>query len=742
MRFAALVFALVATAPARAQDADSPAAGESRAPRPRVGLVLSGGGARGAAHIGVLRVLEELHVPVDAVAGTSMGSIIGGLYAAGLSPDQIQDAIAGVAWGEAFKDKPPRSNSSYRRKQDDRDFLVSLELGLHSDGFSFSRGLLQGQNLGLLLKHFAAGAELIEDFDSLPIPYRAVATDAITGDPVVLDSGDLAQAMRASMSVPGVFEPIEIDGRLLVDGGMSAQTPISVARRMGVDVLIVVDLTDEEDVPADAINTPFTLLGHLLLMVVTRNAREELGSLALDDILIQPNLEGYSSVDFAAANQMVPPGELSARALTWRLKELAIPEDEFEARVHEIRRTLNEHVRIDRVVVLNDSKLGDDVILERLDVRIGEQTDLRTLKEGIDEVYGLGYFESVTYDLERRGGENVMVVRANRKSWGPNYARFGLELSSDFQGRSVFSAGTRILATEMNKRGGEWITDLQIGNVSLIRTAFYQPLDRGLRWFVEPSVEYGRDTLDIYTRAGARVAEYQIEKSLVGIEGGYVFGNWAELRAGYDFGEGKGHRRTGDPSLPSGNFGIGELFVAFESDTLDSWDFPTSGQFTATRVRFLREGLGAEQDVETLEFLGSVTRTQGKFTTTAWSRIGVSDDAPQIQNFHAVGGLFNLSGLADDQLIGRSAGMVGLGLRKRFGDLEATLQRNTYIGVTGELGGAWLDGESFTNSSLVAAGSLYLAMDTVAGPFYLAWGHAEGGSDRLYLIVGRTISKL
>lgn len=742
MRIATLFLALAAVAPLRARDADRTAEEAAPARRPRVGLVLSGGGARGAAHIGVLRVIEELHVPIDAVAGTSMGSIIGGLYAAGLSPDEIQDAIEGVAWGEAFKDKPPRSNSSYRRKQDDRDYLVSLELGLHSDGFSYSRGLLQGQNLGLLLKHFAAGAELVEDFDSLPIPYRAVATDAITGAPVVLDSGDLAQAMRASMSVPGVFEPIEIDGRLLVDGGMSAQTPVSVARRMGVDVLIVVDLTEEEDVSTDAINTPFSLLANLLLMVVTRNAREELGTLSLRDVLIKPDLGAYSSADFGAASQMVPPGERGARALAWRLREFSIPEDEFDLRIAGIRRELREQVRIDRVVVLNDSKLADEVILERLDLRVGTETDLRTLQAGIDEVYGLGYFESVTYDLERRGGENVMVVRAKRKSWGPHYARFGLQLSSDFQGRNVFSAGTRILFTEMNASGGEWVTDAQIGDVSLLRSAFYQPLDRGLRWFVSPHVEYGRKNLDIYTRAGARAAEYQVEKLFAGFEGGYVFGNWAELSAGYDYGEGKGHRRTGDPSLPSGSFGIGELFMAFEADTLDSWDFPTDGSFLNAKLRLLREDLGAEQDVEAVELNASTTRTRDKYTSTAWARVGYSDEAPQIQNFHSVGGLFNLSGLADDQLIGSSAGMLGFGLRKRFGDLEATLQRNTYLGVTGELGGAWFDGESVTTKSLVAAGSLYLAMDTLVGPFYLAWGHAEGGHDRLYLVLGRTVHRL
>ncbi len=214
------------------------------------------------------------------------------------------------------------------------------------------------------------------------------------------------------------------------------------------------------------------------------------------------------------------------------------------------------------------------------------------------------------------------------------------------------------------------------------------------------------------------------------------------LSVGYDVGEGKGHRRTGDPSLPSGAFGIGEVYVGFESDTLDSWDFPTTGQFTVAKAKFLREDLGAEADVDALELLGSVTRTQGKYTTSAWTRIGLSDNAPQVQNLNTVGGLFNLSGLAEGQLIGRSAGMAGIGLRKRFGDLEATLQRNTYVAVTGEVGGAWFDGESFTASSLVPAASLYLAMDTLAGPFYLAWGHAEGGSDRVYLVVGRTIHKL
>lgn len=704
--------------------------------------MLSGGGARGAAHIGVLRKLEELNIPIDAVAGTSMGSIIGGLYAAGLSPDQIQDAIAGVAWGEAFKDKPSRSNMSMRRKQDDREYLIALELGIHSDGFSYSRGLLQGQNLGLLLKQFAAGAELVEDFDELPIPFRAVATDAVTGEPVVLGSGDLAQAMRASMSVPGVFEPIEVDGRLLVDGGLSAQTPISVARRMGVDVLIVVDLTIEEDVSPDAISTPFTLLAHLMLKAVTSNAQIELGQLSSDDILIKPNLEGFSSASFDSAVSMIQPGETAAEALAWRLSSLSIPTDEFHHRVQLIRRQLSDHVRIDRVVVLNESRLADEVILERLNIQTGVQTTLPQLQHSIDQVYGLGYFETVSYDLERRGGENVLVVRVKSKSWGPNYARFGLQLSSDFQGRSVFSAGTRLLFTELNSRGGELVTDVQFGDTSLLRSEFYQPLDLGLNWFVAPRVEFGRNNLDIYDTSGSRVAEYQIEKYFGALDVGYVLGNWGEIRTGYELGNGKGNRRTGSPALPSGNFNIGEAFVGFEADTLDTWAFPSTGDYLSTKFRVLREGIGAEVDSDVFEVAGSATRTRSKYTTTLWGHVGVSNDGLDYQNVQGVGGLFNLSGLADDQLIGQRAGMLGLGLRKRFGDLEATLQRTTYVGATLETGGAWFEDESVTLDSLLTAGSLYLAMDTVIGPFYLAWGHAEGGHDRLYLVLGRTFQRL
>lgn len=723
-----------------ARDADEDPAGPGPAgPRPRVGLVLSGGGARGAAHIGVLRVLEELDIRVDAIAGTSMGSIIGGLYAAGLSPDEIEDAIGGVAWGETFSDKPPRSHMSLRRKRDQRDFMVALELGLKRGGFAYSRGIFQGQNLDLLIKRFAATAELIEDFDALPIPYRAVATDAATGESVVIDSGDLATAMRASMSVPGVFEPVLLDGRLLVDGGLSAQTPVHVVRRMGVDVVIVVDLTVEDDVSASALNTPFGLLANLLMLDVTRNARNDLDSLEDRDVLIKPDLGTFTSTDFANAVAIIGPGEDAARSMAWRLREFSCSPGEFDDYLASMRRERKNAFRVDRIVVRNGSRLSDDVILGRLGVEAGDIVDFEHLQSGIEYVYGLGYFEKVTYDIQSRGGENVLVLHVERKEWGPVYARFGLELHSDFRGNSGFDAGTRILVTEVDAYGAEWITDVQIGDYNLIRTAFYQPLERSLSWFVEPSVSYSVDNFDIFLSDGSRVAEYQLEELRADVDLGYTFGNWGEVRAGIARGAGKGSRVTGSPFFPSGNYDLGALDAQFETDTLDRWDFPSAGEYLRARFEMQLEELGSSQTIGITEVDATIARSLSSYTVHAWTTASISDRDPQTQNVHGIGGLFRLSGLAEDELLGQVAGMAGLGVRKRFGDLESIVRQNTYLGLTLETGGAWFPDDSMTLDSMRVAGSLFVAMDSFVGPMYAAWGHAEGGRDRLYLVLGRSV---
>src|SRR5579862_6625201 len=268
-------------------DAQSASADGTR--RPRIGLVLSGGGARGAAHIGVLKMLDKLHVPIDVIAGTSMGAVVGGLYASGMSGDEIEHAMAGLSWQAAFRDRPPRTELDYRRKEEDREYLVNLPLGLQGRRLVIPKGLVQGQLLTETLRKLTLPVARVTDFDKLPTPFRAVATNLETGAAVILADGDLTTAMRASMSVPGIFAPVEYRNQLLVDGGLADNLPIDVARSMGVDILIVVDAGFPLQ-PSKMLNSLPSITNQMLAILLRRNIERDLSTLSPKDIVVSPQL--------------------------------------------------------------------------------------------------------------------------------------------------------------------------------------------------------------------------------------------------------------------------------------------------------------------------------------------------------------------------------------------------------------------------------------------------------------------
>ena len=291
----------------------------------RVGLVLSGGAARGLAHIGVLKALEEQGVVIDAIAGTSMGAVVGGLYAAGYSIAELEQLATELDWQQALSDAPPREDIPFRRKQDDRDFLVKQKLSFRDDGtLGLPLGVLQGQNLAVLLEKLFARAGAVDDFDDLPIPFRAVAADISTGEAVVFSHGHLALAVRASMSIPAVLTPVEVDGRLLVDGGISNNIPVDIARSMGVDRVIVVDIGSPL-ASTESLQTVFNILNQSVALLTRRNSEAQLATLQQQDILIQPELAGFGITDFARAQGMMDAGYRAADALQWRLVALSQP---------------------------------------------------------------------------------------------------------------------------------------------------------------------------------------------------------------------------------------------------------------------------------------------------------------------------------------------------------------------------------------------------------------------------------
>src|ERR1700676_1810860 len=397
--------------------------------RPRICLVLSGGGARGMAHIGVLKVLEELKVPIDCIAGTSMGAVVGGLYASGMTAAQIDTTIRSMDWQEAFRDAPPRRDLAFRRKQDHRNFLVRLPLGLKHGQILLPKGFIQGQKLQETLRQLTLPFSNSTDFDLLPTPFRAVATDLESGNAVLMEKGDLAIAMRASMSAPGVFAPVELNGRLLVDGGLAANLPINVARAMHADILIVSDVSFPLQ-PRAALDSALSISRQMLAILLRKDSDRQRGSLSPQDILIEPNLGSAAATDFTAPASIIAGGEAAGREATAALYVYSVDDTayrEYLARraTREPGRPLIQFVRVDE-----QSKRYEKTIVAEMKPLLGKPLDLDQVGKHITDLYGLGNFETLDYSLvEQRTGtgttsgtaggdqESGLEVRARRKSW-------------------------------------------------------------------------------------------------------------------------------------------------------------------------------------------------------------------------------------------------------------------------------------------------------------------------------------
>ncbi len=370
--------------------------------RLRVGLVLGGGGARGIAHIGVLKMLEELRIPVDCVAGTSMGSIIGGLYASGMTPEQMSEAVQRIDWPKAFTDGPPRADLPFRTKQEQRVLLTNSGVGIKDGSVQLPRSLLQGQNLSLLLEELALPVAEIRDFDRLRIPYRAVATDLATGNPVVLSSGNLATAMRASMSIPSALAPVELDGKMLVDGGVADNLPVDVARALcKPDIIIAVDV-GAPLAPASELTSVLSITAQLTTILTVRNTEQQLKTLGSKDFRITPNLGDLSSIDFNRSAEAIQIGYAAAQDQRSALSRLSTSPDDYRAYLAaRPDRPSTDHPVIDFIRINNNTRLADAVIEKQVHLQPGEQLDPE--------------------QLNRKASFNRSAIRWSRKTARPGW---------------------------------------------------------------------------------------------------------------------------------------------------------------------------------------------------------------------------------------------------------------------------------------------------------------------------------
>lgn len=751
-----LLAALFLLLPAAGQSfaADSfPGGTSTPSGRPKVGLVLSGGGARGAAHIGVIRVLEEMRIPIDYIGGTSMGSIVGGFYAAGMNPDELEEILLTLDWDAAFRDRPKREDLNFRRKEDGDDYPISLQLGIRDWKLKMPKGLLQGQNLNAILASLTLPVATVDDFDDLHIPFRAVAADIETGEKYVFTGGSLAEAMRASMSIPGVFAPVEIGGKILVDGGIARNLPVDVVREMGADVVIAVDISTPL-AKKENLQSALSITAQLSTILTRRNTERQIASLEEKDILIVPPLGKMSAGDFAGAGKAVPIGEDAAREAAGRLRRYSVSEDEFQRYLARQRAGERTPPRIDFVQVETDSNLAPEVISADLHVQPGQELDFGKLKEDIDKIYGTGLFERIDSSIVERDGRTGLLVKTVRKSWGPNYLVFGLELESDLDGGSNFNFSTRLTATEINRWGGEWRTDLQVGERPRLLTEFYQPLGAYSDYFIAPRLELEEFTTLLFI-GDTPISNYRVARRAVAFDIGRSFDTWGEMRLGYFREKADAEAKIGgvvgalleeNVGLPLGlqtlgnqKFDTGALEARFAYDTYDSVNFPKRGAKGDLRFLLARESLGSDDSFDSVGGRLSKAFTRDWNTLVLFGQGGtVLDGRAAIQNTFSLGGLFRLSGLTKDQLRGQHSLFGALALYRQFwGRSAAPPNLPVYLGLSLEAGNVWQDSDDITFSSLIPAGSAFLGLDTILGPVYVAYGVAEGGHDAFYFFLGR-----
>lgn len=736
--FFGLIGGLLVFAAGTLQDAraDSHETGSEDRPRPRIGLVLGGGGARGAAHIGVLKELERLRIPIDAIAGTSMGAIVGGLYATGVNAEELEELVGSLDWGSALTDKSAREHLSFRRKQDEREFPINFELGIRGTELLLPKGVIQGQKLDLLLRELTLRASHITDFDDFPIPFRAIASDIVAGEAVVMDSGDLTMAIRASMSVPGVFAPAHVDGRLLVDGGLIGNLPIDVMKAMGVDIIIAVDV-EFPLYKAEELESVLTISEQMLTILIRKETLRQIDTLADSDILIRPKLDMYASTNFGDITETIQPGQQAVIDQTARLQELSLPESDWGPYLAQRTLQLNDNTELDFVRVVHDGKLAPQVLESRLSVHAGDTINADILANNADRLYGLQLYEHVDYRLVEEDGGTGVEYRAIAKSWGPNFLQFGVSLEDDFDGSTSFNLAARMTRAGLNKLGAEWRTDLQLGTDPALLTEFYQPLSFDSRLFVAPRLELRQSNLNVFA-LNDTVARYRVFEGDLSLDFGRELGTVGEFRLGVYRGVGDARVKVGDPTFPNIDFETGGAFARLRFDSVDNSRFPREGSLADIRWNLSRPGLGADHKFDTIESEFSKTWSHGKNSVQLGLSYATTLSADNtVQDFFPMGGFLRLSGLGRGEIAGPHAALAKIVYYRQVGDTTGEIfETPIYLGFSAEAGNVWQSREEIAFDTMKINGSVFAGLDSYFGPVYLAAGFAENGQTNFYLFIG------
>ena len=741
--------------------------------RHKVGLVLSGGGARGAAHLGVIKVLEKNHIPIDAIVGTSMGALVGGLYASGKSTAEIEHILLSTPWKKIISHDYKREDIPFRRKRVERDFATDTKVGINSDKeIAFAPGLFKKHGMLHFLQKQTYHAHTLKSFNDLPIPFRAVASRLGDGESVVLDKGSLAEAMYASLAVPGGFEPITIDGNVLVDGGVINNLPIDVMRdQMDVDTIIVVDISTPYD-KNTSYNGYLAVTSQLINILMRKNVELSLSSMKgkANEILLTPNLEGYTPLDIEKYPEIIQIGMKTTKdAIADKLAYLVVKDKKYYAAQENASTqiTLVEPV-IDKIEIENPTYLNNDKILSYLHVILGEPLDKQSLDNDILQIYSLMIFDDVNYQIEDHNGTHVLKI-VTTPNWNVNgqlKASFGFE--DNMQGHSDYFAKLEYIKFGLNAYAGEWRSQLGLGVETLALTELYQPLDYKGTFYVQPSLFYRNKKVYVSPSIlGEHSVDTSLDKTLAiqaeeygaNIELGINLSSRFQLRFGTAYKKVKpstdilrSNEKQIDFISTKESATILQGKFSMEYDNLDEPFFPKYGSHAQIWIAANRQTDSSEllsQDVDYKQYFAEYTGvvTKDKHTVIATAKVGETfsvkgdfSDVQDFSSFYTLGGLFSLSGLPSNAVTGNNVVFGSLVYRYRVSDEDffGSLSMPLYLGFSAEIGETWYENENFSTDKLLYAGSVYLAVNTVLGPFYLGLGTTEFDYYSIHLSLGKS----
>ncbi len=714
------------------------------AERPKIGVVLSGGGAKGAAHVGVLKILEEHHIPVDYIAGTSIGAYVAGMYSLGYSADELEEIMFGLDWNSGYSDIVPRNVLSYRDKQIRDRYNLPLRIGYREGEVRIPTGLLQGQSMSQLLRQSTDLVNQFGSFDELAIPYRAVATDLETSLAVVLDHGSIVDAMQASATVPGALQPAQIDGKLLVDGGIANNMPVDVVKAMGADIIIAVDIGSPL-ASKDELSSTVAVLDQLSNFLTNAGVAKQKQLLTDKDVLIRPDIEGLSTTDFSTMPLALTRGRAAAYQHINHLNELSVSQAEYQtyaaAKQVKLKQLTASIARpVKQVVFNNNSRVNEKLLKETLAIKAGQSVTKEELDAGLNRIYSLNKFERIDAEFTEQEGGRVLTITTQEKSWGPNYFLVGFNWEDDFDDDSAITIDMAYTMMDVNDKGGEWRNEVKLGFEKLFATEFYQPLDRDK---------------DFYSRA-----RYQLEDKAWKLENyqkGYNFDKTTqsiELGVGYNYMQQgiielgllleKGEISDDVWLADKLDFSSYGAYLFFGYDTLDSSSFPRSGHKFGVNVYLRNEDFDqvVDQDGEVnvqveADWKGALSINNHALVGKVSLATGDSDGYSTL-HLSNLGGFLNLSGYHKDSLAGAHKLFGAFIYQYDLGrDVLGMTDYPLYLGTSLEAGNVWQERSDMALDDLIFASSIFIGTDTSLGPGALGFGVSDRGDKSMYLFLGK-----